>query len=93
MGVISYNPQHVMRQLGYDQLTIQITGDMDSSDILTVESQFVGEGKEHIVMKSHSNYRPDKARIGVRSLGGSIYWRNFVEDQREELEITEVGPV
>lgn len=43
-GVVSYNPQQAMRQLGYDQSAIQLTGEMGCSDSKTAESQFVGEG-------------------------------------------------
>lgn len=40
-GTMSYNPKRVMRQLGYDQSTIQISGEMGCSDSMTIESQFV----------------------------------------------------
>lgn len=48
---VSYNPQWVMRQLGYDQSAIQLIREMGCSDSLTVESQFVGRSKAHIVSK------------------------------------------
>lgn len=73
MGSISYNPQQVMRQLGYDQSAIQITGGMGCSDFLTAESQFVGQDKEHIVSKFHTIYWPDVVRVVVRSPAGSTY--------------------
>lgn len=57
----------MMRQLSYDQLVLQIIVEMGCSDILTAESQFVGEGEEHIVAKFHLMCRPNKARVGVRS--------------------------
>lgn len=57
----------------------------------TTESQFVGDGREHIVSTFQFVYWPDKARVGVRSPGCSIYWKenlstkgNFVLDQNEE---------
>lgn len=34
--VISYNPQQVMRQLGYDQSIVQVAGEMGYSNLLTV---------------------------------------------------------
>lgn len=58
-----------MRQLGYAQSAIQITGEMGCSNALTAEFQLVGDGREHIVTKFHSVYWLDKARVGVRSLG------------------------
>lgn len=51
IGVVSYNPQRVMRQLGYDQFAIQPSKEMGCSDSATTESQFVGQGKAHIVSK------------------------------------------
>lgn len=74
---------------------------MGCSTVLTTESQFVGEGREHIVAKFQSVYWPDKSSIWVRSLGGSIYKKNnlntmtdFVLDQNEETpEIAKGGPV
>lgn len=32
-GAVSYNPQRVVRQLGYDQSVIQITGEMGCPDL------------------------------------------------------------
>lgn len=50
-GTISYKPQRVMRLLGYDQFTIQITGEMGCSNSITAESQFIGKGNEQIIPK------------------------------------------
>lgn len=72
MRVINYNPQHMIRQLSYDQLAIQITGEVGYSDTLTTESQFVGEGKKDIAVKFDSIYWLNKTRVGV-TLGGCIY--------------------
>lgn len=47
-GIISYNPERVMRQLGYDHLVGQVMGEMGYSSLLTAEAQFTGEVKEHI---------------------------------------------
>lgn len=55
-GTISYKPQRVMRQIGFDQLSIKVTREMECSNILTVEAQFVREGREHIVTKFQSIY-------------------------------------
>lgn len=70
---------------------IQVIGEMGCSNALTFESQFVGDGREHIVAKFQSMYKPDKARAGLRSPGGSIYERknlsfmsDFVEDQTKK---------
>lgn len=68
-----------MRQLEYDQSAIQLTGKMDCSDSATAESQFVGQGKAHIVSKFEKIFWPDRLRVGVRSPGGSIYWRILME--------------
>lgn len=64
---------------------------MGCSNALTTESEFVGDGREHIVVKFQPVYWLDRARVGVRSSGGSIYWRknlsimsDFVEDQNGE---------
>lgn len=73
---------------------------MGCSNNLTLESQFVGKGRKNIVSIFHS-YWPDKARVGMRSLRGSIYSRknlskmsNFVEDKNEEtMEIADAGQV
>lgn len=59
------------------------------------------EGREHIADKFHSIHLPDKARLRIMSLGGSIFWRtilskisDFVEDQNEEtLEIADIVPI
>lgn len=87
-----------MRQLGYDQSTIHVTGKMGYSSLLTAEAQFIGEGKEHIEVWVH--IFSCKERIGMRSLGGLIYWKKnlskiyeFVLIQDEKtLEITEAVP-
>lgn len=63
----------MMRQLMYKQSSIQIIGEMRSSNMLTVESQFVGELREHIAAKFHLLYWPDKTNVGIKSQGGSIY--------------------
>lgn len=62
---------------------------------MTVESQFIGEGKVHIMSKFQSIFWLDGVRIGVRTPRGSIYYRklleslcDFVEEQSaESLEI------
>lgn len=38
-----------MRQFGYDQSVVKVTGEMGYSSLLTVEAQFIREGIEHIV--------------------------------------------
>lgn len=48
-GAVSYNPQRVMRQLGYDQSAIQVSGETGCSNSSLVESQFVGDGKGLII--------------------------------------------
>lgn len=77
MRIISYNPQPMIRQLGYDQSANQITWEMGCLDTLTAKSQFVGKGGEHILAKFHSIYWPDETTVGVRSPVGSINWRKF----------------
>lgn len=69
-----------MRQLGYDQSVIQLMGEMGCLDSTTVESQFVGEDKAYIVSKFQSIFWPDGARVGVRTPGGSLYWRTLLDD-------------
>lgn len=64
-----------MRQLGYDQSTIQVTGEMGYSNLVTIEVPFIGEGKAHIVSKFRFIFWPDKARMEMRCSGGSIYWK------------------
>lgn len=44
-GAVSYNPQRVIRQLGYDQSAIQVSRETGCSNSSLVESQFVGDGK------------------------------------------------
>lgn len=90
-GTISYNPQRVMRQLGYDQSAIQISGATGYSDSSLVESQFVGDGKMLIISKFKTAFWPSGARVGVRTLRGSVDWRTllhqfriFVEQQSKE---------
>lgn len=75
--------------------------EMGCSNALTAESQFIADGREQIVAKFQSMYWPNKARVGVRSLGGFIYqrknvsmMRDFVEDQNEEIvEVAKAGLV
>lgn len=43
-GVTNYDPQLVMRQLDYDQLAVQVTGEMGCSNLLTIEVLFIREG-------------------------------------------------
>lgn len=56
------------------------SGEMGCSDSLTVESQFIDQGKENIVAKFYTIYRPNAARIGVRSLVDPIYWRKLLNN-------------
>lgn len=91
-GVVSYNPQMVMRQLGYEQSAIQISGEMGCSSSATKESQFIGQGKAHIASKFKKTFWPNRVRVGVRSPGDSIYWKiltemfcAFVENRTPEL--------
>lgn len=90
-GIVSYNPQRVMRQLGYDQSAIKIRGEMAYSSSATAESQFIGQGRTHIVSKFKKTFWPDRVRVGVRSPRGSIYWKilmkkfcAFVENRTPE---------
>lgn len=53
MKVVSYNPQRVIKQLGYEQSTIY-KKKMGCSNTLTTESQLAGKGREHIVSNFHS---------------------------------------
>lgn len=74
---------------------------MGCSDSATAESQFVGQGKAHIVSKFQKIFWPDRVRVGVRSPGGSIYWRilmekfcAFVENRTSEpLEIPKIPTI
>lgn len=50
-GVVNYNLQQVMRQLGYDMSMIMVTREMAYSDLLTAGVQLMGEGKEQIISK------------------------------------------
>lgn len=75
MGTISYNSQLVMTQFGYNKSVIQLTGAMGCLNALTVKEKFVGEGIEHVLANFQSVFWPDKTRVGVRSPGGSIYWK------------------
>lgn len=100
-GAVSYNPQRVMRQLGYDQSAIQISGETGYSDSSLVESQFVGDGKTLIISKFKTVFWPNGAKVGVRTRGGSVYWKTllhhccvFVEQQsKESLLIPKVSTV
>lgn len=69
---------------------------MRYSNLLNVEGQFIGEGQEHIPSKFESMFRPDKARLGVRSPGGSKELGKMCEFvlSRDEktLEIAKAGP-
>lgn len=73
VGVVSYNPQRVMRQLGYDQSAIQLSGEMGCSSSATTEAQFIGQGKTRTISKFKRTFWPDRVRVGVRSPGGAIY--------------------
>lgn len=50
-GVISYKPQRILRQLGYNQSAIRSTGEIGSSDSINAQSQFIGLRK-HILSKN-----------------------------------------
>lgn len=76
--IVSYNPQRVMRQLGHDQFAIQVSGETGCSNSSLVESQFVGEGKALIISKFKTIFWPSGARVGVRTLGGFVYWRTLL---------------
>lgn len=64
-GTVSYNPQPVMKQLGYDQSAITVTREMGGSNLLTTEAQFMEEGEEQTVLKYESIFWHDKARMGL----------------------------
>lgn len=52
---------------------------MGCSDSVTVESQYISNGKAHIVSKFQKIFWPDRVRIGLRSPGGAIYWTTLME--------------
>lgn len=76
-----------MRQLGYDQSTIIVTREMGFSNLATVEAQFMGEGREQILSKFESMFWPDKEGMGLRSPGGSIYWKTNLGKMSEFMLI------
>lgn len=81
MGVVSYNPQLSIRQLGYDQSAIQLTGEMVFSDLATTQSQFVGGGR-------HTSCSSSKEFSGPRQSEnrGEVPWRfDLLEDADGEV--------
>lgn len=62
-----------MRHIVYNQATVMATGEMVISNLLTVEAQFVREGKGKILINYDIVFWSDEARMGVRSPGGSLY--------------------
>lgn len=66
-----------MRQFDYDQSAVIVTREMGYPGLLNVVEQFLGEGKEQILSKYESMFWPNKARMGIRSSGSSIYWKNL----------------
>lgn len=44
-----YNPQRVLRQLGYDRGTVRANGDVSHLNALVAENKFVGEGGMEIL--------------------------------------------
>lgn len=44
-----YNPLRVLRQLGYDQRSVQISGDVSYSNVLVAVNKFVAKGKMEIL--------------------------------------------
>lgn len=88
-----------MRQLRYDHSAIQVTREMGCSNTLTVEPEFVGKGRENIVVSFIRYTSLIRKGLCVNSLGASIYWRknlsnmsDSVEDHNE-TEIVEASPV
>lgn len=57
-GTISYNPQSVIRQLGYVEGEIMVTREMGSSNLQTVKASFVGDGKEKILINFETIFWP-----------------------------------
>lgn len=42
-GLVSFNPQRVLKQLWYDQGTIMNTGKVGNSNALIAEARFIGD--------------------------------------------------
>lgn len=59
----------------------------------------MGKGKKQIMLKYESDFWLDKARMGVRSPGGSIYWKKNLgklcafqlSKDEHMLEVAEAG--
>lgn len=61
--------------MGYDQSAVHVMGELGYSNLLKDQAQGSGAGGEHILSKFESIFWPDEARMGVRSLGSSVYWK------------------
>lgn len=74
-------------------------GERGSSKILIAEARLVGDGKEKINLKTI--FWPDRARIKVRSLGDSLYWKKclgkmcacMTSKAKDTLEVAPLVPI
>lgn len=76
-AVVSYNPQRVLRQLGYDKWTMMISWEMGNSSMLNVETRFIRDRSDQILANLKEMFLPSQARAGVRSPSGAMYWKEF----------------
>lgn len=67
-GAVLYNPQRVLRQLGYDQGAVTISTDNESHLVTDAEVQLLGDDNDKIFEVHHKLLWPFVGRVGLRSL-------------------------
>lgn len=63
----------MLRQFDFNQGAIQIVGDACFASVWEVESRFMGNRRDKIVLLARL------ARLGVRSPGGALYWMRCIK--------------
>lgn len=71
-----YNPQMVLRQLGYDHAMVMVLGALVTLSTLVAKFRFVGEGRYQILASKERMFCPDLVRAGIQSPVESSHGRS-----------------
>lgn len=77
-GLTTYSPQRLLRQFGFDQVTVLVTGST-CIDVWEAESRYLGGGRGALRGDFDSIFWPCKSREGVHSAGWALYWLRCLE--------------
>lgn len=80
-SIRDYNPQRVLRQLGYEQGTIGISGDATCSSALNTKNMSVGEGRHQILMEAERYSARGWDKLGSYHLGKFCFGRSMWSTQ------------